>query len=311
MVRLTRTLEYRRARFLNEREPLEALTRRAWAQFPTQAERIIVSADNRSSCGISSRDFGENGFAIHCARYTDGQSVGTIPIEPAPEVNICEKAPDPGENFLNSDLMALVKGNHVICMNCGRNAGALRIYLQRLFKRANFEENAEQFELIRIANPDMVAVIDAIGVKQIDLEVGISEAAAGELINPLGIHGPWQDVKRHVVGAFNAITARDESIEQLRLAERGTVTVSIKVPRGDLQVAKEGLDEFSELIADDDESESFKIHLRNGNFIRPSEISVSKKVRLQAVANSVSVFEAWDEMIRYLEELTENRQIEA
>lgn len=311
MARLLKTLEYRRARFLNERESLEVLARRAWAQFPTQAERIVVSADNRSSCGIRSRDFAGNGFAIHCARYTDGQSVGTIPTEPAPEVNIGEKAPDPGENFLNSDLMALIKDNHVICMNCGRNAGSLRIYLQRLFKKAGFPETADQFELIRIAKPDKVAVIEAIGVKQIDLEVGISEATAGELLNPPGARGPWANVKGHVASAFNAITARDQSIQQLRLAEKGTVTVSIKVPQGDLRVAKEGLDELSEAIADDDEAESFKIYLRNGAFVTSSELSVRKQVRLRAIANSVSVFEAWDEMTHYLEELTENRQIEA
>ncbi|BAQ69456.1 hypothetical protein NHU_02304 [Rhodovulum sulfidophilum] len=248
---------------------------------------------------------------MHCGRYTDGQGVGTIPTVPAAEVEVGERAPEEGENFLNSDLMALISGNHVICMNCGRNAGSLRIYLQQLFRKAGMPDDSRQFELVRVGSPDKLALIEAEGVKSIDLEVDISEAAAFEVVDGHGGGGIWQSIKQNFGGAFAAVTARDETLEQLRTAERGTVKVSINVPKGDLNTAKHGLDDFAGEVAEDEESDAFVIHLRNGGTIKPKEVSVRKQVKLASAANSVSVFQAWDAMETYMGELREIGQLEA
>lgn len=311
MARQTKTLEYRRARFLDDGQNLEGLVRQAWGQFVTQAERTITFSDGRASCGLRARDCEDKGFAIHCGRYTDGQGVGTIPTVPAPEVEVGERAPAPGENFLNSDLMALISGNHVICMNCGRNAGSLRIYLQQLFRKAEMPEPSRQFELVRIGSSDKLAIIEAVGVKSVDLEVDISEAAAFEVVEGLGRGGIWQAFKQNFGGALAAVTARDESVEQIRKAERGTMKVSINVPKGDLDAAKHGLDDFAEEVVEDEDSGTFVIHLRDGATIRPDEVSVRKQVKLETAANSVSVFQAWDAMVAYMGELNENGQLEA
>lgn len=311
MARLNKTLEYRRARFLDDGQNLEQLVRQAWDQFSTQAERTITFSDDRSTCGLRSRDCNGNGIAVHCARYTDGQGVGTIPTVPAAEVEVGERPPEPGENFLNSDLMALIRGNHVVCMNCGRNAGSLRIYFQQLFRKANFEDATRQFELVRIGSPDKLAIIESVGVKSIDLEVDIAEATAVELIDGEGGGGMWTAIKNNFGGAFTAITGRDESVEQLRQAERGTMKVSINVPKGDLEAAKHGLDEFAEEVVEDEEADAFVIHLRDGATIKPNEVSVRKQVKLEAMANSVSVFQAWDAMETYMGELEESGQLEA
>jgi len=311
LARLNKTLEYRRARFLDDGQNLEQLVRQAWDQFSTQAERTITFSDDRSTCGLRSRDCNGNGIAVHCARYTDGQGVGTIPTVPAAEVEVGERPPEPGENFLNSDLMALIRGNHVVCMNCGRNAGSLRIYFQQLFRKANFEDATRQFELVRIGSPDKLAIIESVGVKSIDLEVDIAEATAVELIDGEGGGGMWTAIKNNFGGAFTAITGRDESVEQLRQAERGTMKVSINVPKGDLEAAKHGLDEFAEEVVEDEEADAFVIHLRDGATIKPNEVSVRKQVKLEAMANSVSVFQAWDAMETYMGELEESGQLEA
>lgn len=312
MVRQTKTLEYRRARFLDDGQNLEALVRQAWSQFATQAERTITFSDDRSSSGLRARDCNGNGFAVHCGRYTDGQGVGTIPTIPAAEVEVGERAPEPGENFLNSDLMALISGNHVICMNCGRSAGSLRIYLQQLFRKAGLPDESRQFELVRIGSPDKLAIIKAVGVKSIDLEVDISEATAFEVIEGDDSGGMWQSIKQNFGKALAAVTARDESVERLRSAERGTMKVSINVPKRDLNAAKHGLDGLAEEVVEDDESDAFTIHLRDGKTtIKPNEVSVRKQVKLETAANSVSVFQAWDAMEDYMGELHENGQIEA
>ncbi len=206
--------------------------------------------------------------------------------------------------------MALIRDNHVICMNCGRNAGSLRIYFQQLFRKAGFPDESRQFEIVRIGSPDKLAIIEAVGVKRVDLEMDIAEATGAELIEDIGGGGMWSAIKSNFGGAFNAVTGRDESVEQLRRAERGTVRVSINVPKGDLEAAKGGLDDFAEEVIEDEESDAFVIHLRDGATIKPNEVSVRKQVKLETVANSVSVFQAWDTMETYLSELEESGQLE-
>jgi hypothetical protein len=311
LAKQTKTLEYRRARFIDDGQNLEQLVRQAWGQFGTQAERTITVGGDRATTGLRSLDLNAVGFAVHCGRYIDGQSVGTIQTAPAPEVDIGDQPPAPGENFLNSDLMALIKNNHVICMSCGRNAGSLRIYFEQLFRKAGFDDASHQFELVRIANPDKVAIIEAVGVKRVDLEVDIAEATAAALIDGAKSGGIWRLFTGIVGNALQAITGQDETLEQIRRAEKGTMQVSINVPKGDLNAAKAGLAQLSEKVVEDEESESYIIHLGNGDTIKPNEVSVRKQVKLEAAANSVSVFQAWDAMQQYISELMENGQVDA
>ncbi|WP_319772807.1 hypothetical protein [Breoghania sp.] len=311
MARINKTLEYRRARFLDDNQNLEELLRNAWQDFGTQLERTVTSSDNRSTCGLQSRDYGANGLAIHCARFTDGQSVGTIPTAPAPIAAIGERQPEPGENFLNSDLLALIRSNHVICMNCGRNAGSLRIYLQKLFQKAGLHDASQNFELIRIGSPDKLALIDAVGVKSVDLKVDISEATATEVLEGDADGGLWHNIKSDFGNAINSVFGRDRSFVQLRNAEQGSVKITVNVPKGDLQVVKDSLDGFAEKVVEDEEADTFTIHLRDGAIIRPDEVSVKKVVKLETMANSVSTLDAWNEMNVYMRDLEESGQLEA
>ena len=126
---MNKVLEYRRARWLAEGQNLEQLARQAWNQFPTQLDRAINRRDGAAVSGMRCRDEAARGFAVHCARYVDRQGIGTISMAPAAEVDPGERHPEAGENFLNAGFMTLIKENHVICLDCGRNGGALRYYL--------------------------------------------------------------------------------------------------------------------------------------------------------------------------------------
>ncbi len=312
MPQVSKTLEYRRARWLQDEQNLEELVRSAWGQFDTQLSRTIDQGERRAIAGLRSHDFGRNGFAVHCVRYTDRQSIGTIPMTPAASADISERPPEHGENFLNSDFMALIKDNHVVGLNCGRNAASLRQYFERLFRKARFNDATRQFELVRIGSPDKVAMIEAVGVKRIDMNVGVSEASAAHLLDAQDGQGIWNRVQNNFGAALSAITAQDEELEQIRLMEKGTVKVSINVHKGDLLSVRQSLNHLAEEIAEDDEADDFVIHLRDGKTtIKASEVAVRKQVRLEAAANSVSVRDAWDAMDSYFRELTANGQIEA
>jgi len=318
LAKLARILEYRRARFyqddgqiLDDGQNLEELVRQAWEKFETQVERTITFSEDRSTCGACARDVRGGGFAIHCVRFTNGQGVGTIPTAPAPQVDVGERLPEPGENFLSSDLMALFRANHVICMNCGLNAAVLRLYLQELFQKADLSNDRRQFEIVRIGSFDKVKIIKEVGVKSFDMGTGIAEATA-VAINEDGRTGyRGQSIKRGLGDFLEAITAKDKSVKELRRSKGGTVRISINVPEGDLEEVKDFQDNLAKDIVEDEKADGFTIHLRDGTTIKPDEVSVRKQVKLEKAANSVNVFEAWDAMETYLGELEESGQLEA
>ena len=109
---------------------------------------------------------------------------------------------------------------------------------------------------MRIANPEKVAIIDAAGVKRVDLKIDIAEATAAELIDGTGGGDVWNNITDSLVKAFQAIPGPDKTVEQIRQAEKGTMKVSISVPKGNLNAAKEGLAQLSEKVVEDEKSES-------------------------------------------------------
>ena len=111
--------------------------------------------------------------------------------------------------------------------------------------------------------------------------------------------------------AFRGLTEKDEDLRQLRQAERGSISVSINVNKGDLSAARDGLDHLAGEITEDDDADGYIIHLRNGTVITPEDVSVKKAVKIEAHANSVSVFQAWDAMRAYMQELEETGQLGA
>lgn len=310
MAKSIKTLEYRRAFFLDGSHDLEQLVRQSWQTLETQTDREIISNDISTSA-LRSGDYDDRGFSIHCARYTDGQGVGIIPTEPATEVEVGEHPPPPNENFLSSDMMALFRGNHLICLNCGVNAGSLSSYLQQLFHKANFTEATYQFELLRIGNPDTIALIHEAGVKSVDLNVDIAEATAGELLEDDRDDGPIAGIASRVGNAIVAITGRDENLEQLQTAEKGTVKISINVPNRDVEAAKRGLDGVAVEVVQNEEIDGYVIHLRNGATIKPNEIAVRKRVGIDTMANSVDLSQAWNEMATFMDELEQSGQLRA
>lgn len=257
------------------------------------------------------RDGGVSGFFLHGARFNDGQGIGTIPMIPAAEVDLGERQPNAGENFVNSDFLALIRDNHVICLNCGRNGGALRSYLSALFKKAGLPIEAQQFALVRVGNPKNLSVIDAVGVKSVDLRVSISEATAEEIVDGGPADGAWRNALRNIREAFRGLTEKDAELRQLREAEKGSVAVSINVDKRDVTSAPHGLDHFASEFVEDEEAEGYTIHLRDDTKITPYEIMVRKSVKLESHANSVNVFHAWDALSEFMRELSENGQLEA
>jgi hypothetical protein len=97
----------------------------------------------------------------------------------------------------------------------------------------------------------------------------------------------------------------------LRQAQKGNVTVSINVEKGDLEAAREGLDHLAAENAEDEDADGYVIELRDATMIKPNEVTVRKSIKLDTHANSESLFQAWDVMRAYMIELDQKGQLGA
>lgn len=304
MPKTTKTLEYRRVRWFSKIDrTAEDLTRDAWERFPTQTERTVIRRNGASISGLKAQNAPNGSFMIHCGNYTDRQAIGVLPMDPTDQVDVGERSPDDNENFLSSDFMALIYGDHVVTLSAGRNASTLKEFLRGLFEKAEFDETAKQFDLVRAANVEKLAMIESAGVQKLDLKLDISEASSAELVDQSSGVGFFASIKRGMVDQFLVITSKDETIQQLRGAQKSSFSVSINVKHGDLESVKDGIDNLAEAIIEDEEADNFVIELRTGERIHPEEVTVRKRVRLEMHANSVSAHDAWQSLGDYIAEL--------
>lgn len=290
---------------MHDEQNMEQLLRDAWEQFDDQIGRTVERFGGQSISGLASQDFGRNGFAIHCARYFDGQPVGVIPMEPEENVRISEQEPDDDENFLTSDFMALVRNNDFILVNAGRNAASVREYITKLFQSVGYDDNTQQFNIVRRGNADKLAMIRRIGVKAIGFDVSINAAEAALVQDaPLHNEGKLHKLKRNISHVAQSLFQEDNNFRDIREAQRGKLSVKLDVGSKDPLAAQEGLKRFAEAVADENDADNFIIELKNDNVIRPDEIALRKRVSVNSEGNSVNVEEVWRHMIEYLIELT-------
>ena len=173
-------------------------------------------------------------------------------------------------------------------------------YVKDLFKKTALNENSQKFDLIRVADVKAIKLIERYKVKSVELKVEINKSTAASFES---------DPKNWFSAVLGALILRDPKVEELRNSLNGTAKILINVPDGDLLATSGGLDALAMSVVDDEESEDYVINLRNGEVIKPNQISVRKLVKLERVANSVSVDQAWTQMKIFLQELRENGQI--
>lgn len=304
MDKIKKTLEYRRASFNTKNgQVLEDLVRNAWGQFGTHVERTVDIGDGRSYSGLRASNGLYTGFAIHCGRFTDNQSMGTIPQAPsrAAAVGVCP--PPAGENFLDFDLMAYIKGNEVICLSCGVNASRLTVYLRELIKKASLEDQAGEFILNKVSDYDKISLIKEHGVKKIDLGLSVSDALADRLVDYSPRKGNVQSFKHAATDIVRSVFHQYEPLKELQKSDEEIFKVTIDVMGRNVEPARQDISEFAKKIVDDEEIESFAIHLKDGSIIRSDEMSVKKSVMIEALAKSVDVHNAWKEMDTYMDEV--------
>lgn len=309
-----KTLEYRQAQWLRPHSggTLEEILRTLWTRHPHHMDRIAeTNADDRI-IGMQSKDFGSDGFAISCAKYTDGESVGTISMDRRAPTDIGDQPPQVNENYLRSGFLVFARGNHVIGMNLGRNGMALTTYLIRLSGKWIVPHDDANVLLVRIARIEKIAMLQRLGARQIELSAALSDTAFSDLQTGLALQETTSFGGRRrlstamhaTFGMLGALVRKTPDAANLLNANRGTSTIVLTIPENDVVAAKNSLNAISQGLIENDEERSFTIHLRDGKSkITSDEIAVCKIAHIQSASNFILIDDGFNKMYDYFKEL--------
>lgn len=302
-----KTLEYWIARLdTDSGKNLQELVREAWGEFDNHINRSFHTSKGHSYRGLYSSDDRYSGFAIQCAQYTVDQPVGIISDEVTEERFGMESPPDK-KQFVSADLMAYIKGNRIVCLNCGPNANRLASFLKELFDYSGVGK-VENLLLSRGTNIDKIALIREFKVKGIEFNVALTKAMDYKLQKDRSPKdNPLKSAVKDIAGQFIDDKALEEEISKSSDEHFRIKIEALGFGRG-VHPVLQNVDEIAkEIIEDDDEDyESVAIRLRNNSVIKSNEISAKKNVPIQSNGNSVNVTDAWKKMDEYMNEIETN-----
>ena len=242
---------------------------------------------------------------LHVAAWTEGEAMSTVPHGRS-SGDLDAQEPGEDSDFLDGDGMFLISRNDCLLTPSGLHPKTMEQYLRNLLSKGGaMFERARMFQLLPIANPQIVSSLRAEGIKAVDLNFGqymetatAPEARPETLIERLGL-----DV------VLNLFTREED---RRRLVEAENVNAKLVVK---LDTRKKGLtpEEFSPMaqeIAENSPDDAVELVTSTGQRIRAGALVLRRHVRLRASAKTVSHNHAWEEMGSFLDCLVRSGAIE-
>lgn len=173
------TISYHRVNWpieIDKALTLQKVLTRVLGYLPSFADTTVNLGDGKAE--IRHRLVQRSGLMLHVAAWTEGESVSTVPHTiKGPDGDLKAKKPEKDWDFLDSDGMIYVRGDHYLVLPNGLSASYLLQYIHNLIvhareKGANLPDKIDKFDLIAIVNPKMAEKLTKEGVKKIIFDMG-------------------------------------------------------------------------------------------------------------------------------------------
>lgn len=286
-----KTISYRRAVWFladGKEKNFEKLLREAHKKLAKVSDRKFKRGDGQVLKSIwHAPEKSGGGYYVHIAAETPGDQASTIPQAGETQTGhgVSTAPPPTGTEYMDGDVIIFVRGNDICLCSTVIREGAVAIFCSELFKKAKLGADAMQFELQKVANVDKVKMINAQGVKEIDLTATLYEASAKYTKRTTAVSTALQGVSRHL----SAIFGKDER------PARDNIKVGITLKTDDRMKAGKAIGErrlnaaAAELVqSDDDLSEGYVIVTRKGQRISQDEVFVRHRVDIERHGKSVN-----------------------
>ena len=247
-------------------------------------------------------------FLGHVAHFVPDQPTSLVPLPSTKKVDQTSEYPPPkGTNYLDGDLMFLVHEDHVVICTSGTTEAVLGGYLETLAREVGIPSLAARVSLEPVAEVDVVNLLRDEGVKRIFLDSSLYEAT---------LDYEERTIRRRIFKKLSdeylALFAEDEDLSEISEKENVSVRLEIRFDtrKGD-KIGRRRIEDTAKRIIDESEDEGFSIVTGSGKTIRPSEIRLSKQVKLKPSGNSVDVDDAWEKMMEYYADLQASGALES
>ncbi|WP_010603996.1 hypothetical protein [Pseudoalteromonas maricaloris] len=315
----SKKLYYRRASWQAKiKTSLENMIIEAHEQFPSSGERTFAKIGGEVQCSSSQVKEGHKGIYLHITSYKPGEEASVLDNDKTkPECATDIQAAPEGKEFLDGDLFAYIRGNHVLyCASSLRETG-LQYYLRKILTKSGVPEVGHTLTLSSIADSNKLKVIRNEGVKAIDLNMSLYEASLLRLEHTdKKSHGLMTKVYEEISRVF----AEDPESTEMTEMENVDVQVSLRFDgqnahrkrktadfgasgKKHLKLAAENI--VSEYDPENEVGLGFEIITYGDTKISPHEIQISSSDKINKHGKSVTKTDAWQKLRTYYNDLKE------
>jgi hypothetical protein len=304
-----KTVSYRRAEWVND-DPsslnLGMCLKQAADKLKSVDERTIVRASGQHVRLVSMKA-SKGGYLLHFTADTPGESASIVPKRAitVDEIQVGTAAPPADAEFMDGDAFLYVNGNDVCFCATGLRDSTIRHVLQEFFKLASIRKDAQQFDLLKIADVNKVKLLQSQGVAEIELRSTLSTATVS--------YNRRKHQSQSIVGAaakqVKAVLGKEHDVTSDALR----VMLVIKTDRRRLGIAlgeKRLKTLATNVINNQEDDDEYIIVTKSGQRIGPSEILMRSTVMIDSIGKSVERDKAWKELQAFYEVLESSGALE-
>ncbi|MER9304604.1 hypothetical protein NKJ06_08790 [Mesorhizobium sp. M0293] len=297
-----KTVVYRRAMWLDGHDPaktLEHYLREAHKKLPKIGQRKFPRADGQIIKGNKANRNAGGGLLLHLVAGTPGDHASTVPAadDDLEEFEV-GTAPAPAKrDYMDGDVFALVRGNDAFLCSTVLKDGSFSTYCHQLLKKADIDDEADQFELQNVGNIDKVKLIKAQGVKAVEMRTTLYEASINYVDRKGDTAGAMGAAFKHLKALFGNGVPMD--LENVNVS----LSLSFDTRRKEGRVVGRKLMDSVARDVIEDEDDDYVIVTGDNQRISQKEVFIRQKVTIERHGKSVLRDSAWKALRKFESDL--------
>ena len=295
-----KTVSYRRAEWINPGHglTLEKCLREAHVQLSNIGDRWVTHGEHLARSAKQKNAAG--GLLLHITTETPGESASVVPkVDPtASEISLTVEPPPSDGEWLDGDAFLFVQDDNVCICTTGIRDGAVRSFLWEFFKKAKLRKDSTQFDLMKVADVSKVKLLHSQGVKEVELRGSLYEATLTYERRKAQVAAGLGVFAKHLRAILKK--PNDVTPDALRVG----LTIKTDERKGGLALGQKRIEQFAtDVVKNAEKGDEYVIITQTGQRITQEEIFVRTKVSIDRHGKTVQCEKAWNELVKFYNDL--------
>ena len=292
---------------------LENVLTACLSKLPNADDTCIQLGDGKAK--ICHRQVSNGKLKLHIAKWTERENASTVPIRSrGVNSNLGKQPPGNDWDYLDGDGVVLVSEDHYLVTGIALRPSSVINYIRRLFKHAaenNGHATIVGFDLVSVADPDIVARVQKEGVKRLELDIGQYMEKLNSQVEQMESKTILQNLSNNALMSLMSLITKPGDRELIEKAENLSAKIIISIDGRKPGRFKVGdLAKVASAVSQEDDESSMTLVTGKNTRIKQGQLVLKKKVNITAENKSVNYNELWGEMEQYLDELSSSGNLE-